>query len=88
MNLLEEINFLSKCKSTNLPFINLFLDSRKTESGKRICDRFLKAKYDFICYEFLLSGGDNHSFKKSWNIIQDILDNKLHEATKGLILIL
>ena len=88
MNLLEEINLLCKCRPTSIPFINLFLDTRKTETGKRICDRFLNAKRDFICYEFLISGGDTHSFKKSWDLIKNILNENLNEATKGLILIL
>lgn len=88
MNLLEEINLLSKCKPTSIPLINLFLDIRKTETGKRNCDKFLNAKRDFICYEFLISGGDTHSFKKSWYLIRDLLDEKLKEETKGMILIL
>ncbi len=88
MNFQEQISQLSNCKSTNLPFINLFLDSRKDESGKRYCDFYLKAKYDFIHYEFLLSGGDDHSFGRSWNMVKDILDNRLQDETKGLILIL
>lgn len=88
MNLLEQINILSNCKPTNIPFINLFLDTRKTESGKRNCDVYLNAKYDFLHCEFLLSGGDNHSFEKSWNMIKDILDNGLQDDTKGMILIL
>ena len=88
MNSQEQIKQLTGCKSTNLPFINLFLDTRKDESGKRNCDVYLKAKYDFLHCEFLLSGGDNHSFERSWNVVKDILDNRLQDETKGLILIL
>ncbi len=76
MTLLEEIEILSKCKPTNFPFINLFLDTRETEPGKRSCDRFLNAKNDFLHCEFLISGGDNHSFKKSWKLIKDIVDKE------------
>ena len=88
MNLLEEINILSNCKPTNIPFINLFLDARKTESGMRNCDRFLNAKYDFLHYEFLISGGNNHSYERSWKMIKDVLEYELLTDTKGLILIL
>jgi len=88
MSLLEQIDILSKCKPTNLPFINLFLDTRETESGKRSCDRFLGAKYDFLHCEFLINGGNIQTFGKCWRLINDVLDKKLYESTRGLILIL
>lgn len=88
MNFQEQIKQLTSCKLTNLPFINLFLDTRKDESGRRKCDVYLKAKYDFLHSEFLINGGDIESFMKSWKMVKDILDNELNVGTKGLILIL
>ena len=88
MNFQEQISQLTNCKPTNLPFINLFLDTRKDESGKNNCDVYLRAKYNFLHFEFLINGGDISSFRKSWETVKNILDNELNDETKGLILIL
>lgn len=88
MTLHEEIKQLASCEPTDIPFINFFLDTRLVEAGNRNCDVFLETKYDFLHCEFLMNGGDTDSFMKSWKTVKHILNSKLHNETRGLILIL
>ena len=88
MKLTEQIDQLSNCELTNIPFINLFLDTRESRNGKRSCDVFLERKHNFLHQEFLMNGGDANSFIKSWEMISDILCAEINHETQGLTVIL
>jgi hypothetical protein len=88
MKIVKEIESLNTCMPTDTPFINLFLDTRLTKTGKRKCDAFLETNYTYVHCEFLVNGGDIDSFIKSWKMINDILDNVMPKGVEGLILII
>jgi hypothetical protein len=88
MEFAKEIEHLNGCVPTDTPFINLFLDTRSTDMGRRNCDVFLEANYSFLHCEFLVNGGDIDSFIKSWKMVNDILNNVMPDGTEGLTLML
>ncbi len=86
MNINEQIFQLTECEPTDSPFISLYLDTKDVRQNN-YCS-FLEGKYDFICMEFLMCGGNGENFDKYWEKILHFLRNNLKDTSEGLVMIL
>lgn len=88
MNLRGHINQLADCKPTNIPFINLYLDTQNKEQNKGNYLHFLSDKREYIFMDYLMDGGNKELFEKCWHRIHHFLKNDLKSTSNGVVIIL
>lgn len=86
MNLIKHIKELAACEPTDAPFISLYLNTRGTESGNRQYELAIQDRLYFFEKEFSNGGEWEKSFKKSWQKIEQYLNNELELKSNGAAL--